>query len=160
MLLVAFAGKSGFALKRNNGSNTSDEKKEDNLTPYADREESSTVNFITGSIFKTKVDTTHPMAFGYKDTYYSLKLGSSAYSYLNRGFNVAYTGDEATNVSGFAGNKAKNKLNKTLVFGEERMGAGSVIYMIDDPLFRGFWQNGKLFFANALFMTNNNKFTL
>jgi len=24
--------------------------------------------------------------------------------------------------------------------------------MIDNPLFRGFWENGKLFFANALFM--------
>jgi len=27
-----------------------------------------------------------------------------------------------------------------------------VVYMADNPLFRGFWENGKLFFANAIFM--------
>ncbi len=156
-----FAGKSGFSLKLNSskGNDTKDDKK-DNLTPYADREESSVTNFITGSIFKTKVDPTHPMAFGYGDTYYSLKLGSTSYKYLDRGFNVAYIPKEVTNVSGFAGDNAKSKLEKSLVFGEERMGSGSIIYLVDDPLFRAFWENGKLFFANALFFTNNNKFRI
>jgi len=157
----AFAGKSGFSLKRNTSSDEDKkEDKKDNLIPYADREEESVTNFITGSIFKTSVDPTHPMAFGYGDTYYSLKLGSSAYQYLDNGFNVAYIADDVTNVAGFAGDAAKSKLGKSLVFGEERMGRGSIIYMVDDPLFRAFWQNGKLFFANAIFFTNNNKFRL
>ena len=159
--LNAFAGKSGFSLKRNTASG--DDKKEDkkeNLTPYADREEESVTNFITGSIFKTKVDPTHPMAFGYGDTYYSLKLGSSAYKHLDSGFNVAYIANDVTNVAGFAGDVAKSKLPNSLVFGEERMGRGSIIYMADDPLFRAFWQNGKLFIANDIFFTNNNKFRL
>lgn len=156
----SFAGKTGFGLKRNSSNGDDKKEKKDNLTPYADREEESVTNFITGSIFKTKVDPTHPMAFGYGDTYYSLKLGSSAYSYLDNGFNVAYISDEVTNVSGFAGDKAKSKLGKSLVFGEERMGRGSIIYLVDDPLFRAFWHNGKLFFANAIFFTNNNKFRI
>ncbi|MFT5893073.1 MAG: hypothetical protein ACI9Y7_003192, partial [Dokdonia sp.] len=156
----AFAGKSGFSLKQNKADDDKKEDKKENLTPYADREEESVTNFITGSIFKTKVDPTHPMAFGYGDTYYSLKLGSSAYKHLDSGFNVAYIADDVTNVSGFAGDAAKSKLSKSLVFGEERMGRGSIIYMVDDPLFRAFWQNGKLFFANAIFFTNNNKFRL
>lgn len=158
--LGAFAGKSGFSLKRNTSSDDKKDEDKENLTPYADREEASVTNFITGSIFKTKVDSTHPMAFGYGDTYYSLKLGSSAYKYLDSGFNVAYITDDVTNVAGFAGDTAKSKLGKSLVFGEERMGRGSMIYMVDDPLFRAFWQNGKLFFANAIFFTNNNKFRL
>ncbi len=157
--LGAFAGKSGFSLKRNTTPDDKKEKKE-NLTPYAEREEASVTNFITGSIFKTNVDPTHPMAFGYGNTYYSLKLGSSSYKHLDSGFNVAYITDDVTNVAGFAGDVAKSKLGKSLVFGEERMGSGSIIYMVDDPLFRGFWQNGKLFFANALFFTNNNAFRL
>jgi hypothetical protein len=32
------------------------------------------------------------------------------------------------------------------------MGRGSVVYMVDDPLFRSFWENGKLLFSNAVFM--------
>ena len=27
-----------------------------------------------------------------------------------------------------------------------------VVYLVDDPLFRSFWQNGKLLFSNAVFM--------
>ncbi|MBE16771.1 MAG: zinc carboxypeptidase [Cytophagaceae bacterium] len=155
----SFAGKSGFGVKRNKSEN-SESKTDENLTPYAERELQSTENFITGSIFKTKVDPTHPMAFGFSDTYYSLKLGSNSFAYLDNGFNVAYIPEEVENVSGFAGEKAKSKLSKSLVFGEERMGRGSIIYMADDPLFRAFWHNGKLFFANALFLTNNNKFRI
>ncbi len=157
----SFAGKSGFNLKRNSNSSDDDDTSSDNnLTPYAERENASTTNFITGSIFKTKVDPTHPMAFGYDDTYYSLKLGSNSYSYLDKGFNVSYIPEEVTNVAGFAGDNAKAKLSKSLIFGEERMGRGSVIYMVDDPLFRAFWHNGKLFFANAIFLTNNGKYRL
>ncbi|RMB63951.1 zinc carboxypeptidase [Dokdonia sinensis] len=159
----SFAGKSGFSLKRNSTSNDEDSEDEissDNLTPYSERESSSTTNFITGAIFKTKVDKTHPMAYGYGDTYYTLKLGSSSYKYLDNGYNVAWIPEEVTSVSGFAGDSAKAKLSKSLIFGEERMGSGSIIYMVDDPLFRAFWQNGKLFFTNAIFFANNNRFRL
>jgi len=160
--LNTFSGKEGFGLKRNMPKK--DDKKEqpqkENLTPYADRELESVSNFITGSIFRTTVDKTHPMAFGYDDEYFSLKLGSSSYHYLDNGFNISYITDTPENVSGFAGEKAKQRLPKSLVFGEERMGSGSFIYMVDDPLFRAFWENGKLFMANAIFFTNNNKFRI
>jgi len=57
-------------------------------------------------------------------------------------------------VSGFAGSEAQKKIDETLIFGTQYMGRGQVIYMVDNPLFRGFWENGKLFFANAIFMVN------
>ena len=60
--------------------------------------------------------------------------------------------ENSTPVSGFAGSAAQKQLNKTLIFGTEKMGKGNVVYMVDNPLFRGFWENGKLFFANAIFM--------
>ncbi len=160
--LNTFSGKEGFGLKRNmpKKDDKKDETKKENLTPYADRELESVSNFITGSIFRTTVDKTHPMAFGYGDEYFSLKLGSSSYHYLDNGFNISYIEDTPENVSGFAGEKAKQRLPKSLVFGEERMGSGSFIYMVDDPLFRAFWENGKLFMVNAIFFTNNNKFRI
>jgi hypothetical protein len=39
-----------------------------------------------------------------------------------------------------------------MLIGVQEMGQGSVIYFADDPLFRLFWENGKLMFANAVFM--------
>ncbi|MGY3792945.1 M14 family metallopeptidase [Aquimarina sp. 433] len=154
----AFANKDGFDLKHNKPK----EKKKDslgNLIPYDKRERESVKNFITGSIYKTKVDPSHPLAFGYSDTYFSLKLGSSSYKFLQNGYNVAYI-QEPTSVSGFSGKDALKGLKNSLVFGEARMGSGSIVYLVDNPLFRSFWQNGKLFFVNAIFLTNNNKFRI
>lgn len=151
-----FAGKDGFSLnyKSSEGDETTD-----NLVPYADRERQYTNSLITGAIFKAKIDDTHPMAFGYDKDYFTLKLGSSAYSLLDNGYNVAHLADTKV-YSGFAGKDALNNLNQTLVFGEERMGSGSFIYMVDNSLFRSFWENGKLFLVNSVFFVNNNAFEL
>jgi len=107
---------------------------------------------ITGAIFKATVDNTNPLAYGYDDTYFTLKLGARAYNYLENGSAVYLSEGANEPVSGFAGSEAKKKIAETLIFGTEDMGRGQVIYMVDNPLFRGFWENGKLFFANALFM--------
>lgn len=128
------------------------------LIPYADREMDSSKSLISGSIFKTDVDSTHPLAFGYENTYYSLKIGDNAYSLLDEGYNVAYLNDNPQSTSGFAGNEALNKLKNSLIFGVEPIGRGTITYMVDDPLFRAFWENGKLFFANALFINNPNNY--
>lgn len=107
---------------------------------------------ITGAIFKATVDNTNPLAYGYDDTYFTLKLGARSYNYLENGSAVYLSEGNNEPVSGFAGSEAKKKIAETLIFGTEEMGRGQVIYMVDNPLFRGFWENGKLFFANALFM--------
>jgi len=157
--LSTFAGKDGFSLKysQDNGESDSDQS---NLIPYAEREREYAKQLITGAIFKTKVDNTHPMAFGYDDSYFTLKLGSSTYSLLDSGYNVAHIGSAVNKVSGFAGSEAMKQLPNTLVFGEERLGRGSMIYMVDNTLFRSFWENGKLFLVNAIFFVNNNAFVL
>lgn len=127
---------------------------EPNLIPYANREREGIKDLITGSIIRTEVDNTHPLAFGYDNEYFTLKLSNDSYKFLDSGYNVAYI-KEPEVVSGFAGSDALENLNNSLVFGEMPMGSGSVIYLVDNPLFRAFWQNGKLFFANAIFLTNN-----
>ena len=58
-------------------------------------------------------------------------------------------------VTGFVGAKAKKKLVDGLLFGVQDMGNGSVVYLADDPLFRSFWENGKLLFSNAVFMVGH-----
>ena len=154
--LRSFAGKDGFSL---NYKDSEDNETKDNLTSYSDRERESSNNLITGAIFNTEVDNTHPMAFGYDANYFTLKLGSTAYSLLDSGYNVAYLNDTKV-YSGFAGKNALKQLDQTLVFGEERMGNGSFIYMVDNTLFRSFWENGKLFIVNSIFMVNNNAYEL
>lgn len=156
----SFEGKDGFDLKNNEKKEEDKDKKNGNLTPYDQRERENVTNFITGSIYKVSIDPSHPMAFGYGDSYYSLKQGSDSYAFLEHGYNVGYIKDAPVTVAGFSGSKAKEKLENTMIFGEARMGRGSIIYLVDDVLFRSFWENGKLFFVNSLFFVNNNTFGL
>lgn len=152
--LQSFAGKEGFDLTVKQ-SETKEESS--NLIAYADRERASTNGMITGAIFETKVDNTHPMAYGYPSDYFTLKLGTTSYDLLSRGYNVGHIA--APNVySGFAGKATLSKLENSMIFGEERMGSGSFIYMVDNILFRSFWENGKLFLINSIFFVNNNAF--
>lgn len=156
--LNSFADQEGFGLKRNKAQDTT--KVKNNLIPYADRERESSKDFIIGAIFKSNVDNTHPMAFGYDSNYFTLKLGNSSYSLLDNGYNIAWLSNDPKPVSGFAGIDAVKNLGNSLVFGEERMGNGSIIYMVDNTLFRSFWENGKLFLVNAVFFVNNNAYEL
>ncbi|WP_223269266.1 M14 family metallopeptidase [Polaribacter sp. IC063] len=153
--LHSFADKKGFALTAKKADSQND--KNSNLTPYAEEERKSVKNLITGAIFKSKIDTTHPLGFGYTEEYFSLKLSETSYNYLKDGGNVAYFNKNTQNVSGYAGSAAVKNIPESLLFGEEQKGSGSIIYMVDNPLFRSFWENGKLFLANAVFLLNSNK---
>ncbi len=151
-----FEGQEGFDLAESISKEDEEKHKDSigNLVPYAQRELESTKDMITGSIYKVALDNTHPLAFGYGDTYYSLKLGSDSYKLLEDGYNVGYLKDEPESVAGFSGEKAKASLKNSIVFAEAKKGRGNVIYMVDDVTFRSFWQNGKLFMANAVFFVN------
>jgi len=158
--LSSFEGKEGFGLELNKSEAEPNPKENPKLIPYANRERESIKNLITGAIFKTTIDNTHPMAFGYDDSYFSLKLGTKSYKYLENGYNVGYLKEAPKQVSGFVGYNARKKLEESLVFGEKRLGQGSIIYFVDNILFRSFWENGKLFLVNSLFFVNNNSVEL
>lgn len=154
-----FNSTNGFSLKAKSEEEKSDEstgeRHEHAHIQYSQQEREAIKETITGAIFKCKVEQSHPLAFGYPESYHTLKLSASAYEWLEDGSNVVYLEDKPELIAGFAGSEATKDLPKTLIFGQENIGSGCVIYMVDNPLFRGFWENGKLFFVNALFLTNN-----
>ncbi|NVK84350.1 MAG: zinc carboxypeptidase, partial [Cytophagia bacterium] len=157
--MSTFQGKGGFNLKRyatdseqKEATKQTDEEKEAiALTPYADRGSRFESSRLPGAIFKLKIDNTHPLGFGYSGEYFTIKNNGSRYAYLPNGWNVGIIESEGSYVTGVAGEDAKKALAKSMVFGVENVGRGAVVYMADNPLFRAFWENGKLFVANALF---------
>lgn len=158
--LSYFADKKSFALKKY-ASNEEKEKLEpgkrrDRTSPkvnkFKDREREAIKDAIFGSIFKTRLDNSHPLAFGYPEHYFTLKRNGRRFAYLEDGWNVSIIEDKNKLVSGFSGANALNKVERSLVFGVEDLGRGNIIYMTDNPLFRAFWQNGKLLFGNAVFL--------
>jgi hypothetical protein len=149
------AGQEGFSLKRKM-DDTEDGGSDPGsvLEDYGNQQRENISSYNAGSIFEITMETDHPLAFGYDESYFSLKLDSDAYAYLEDGWNVGVAKENA-HMSGFVGHEAKKDLENTLTFGVQSMGSGSVVYMVDNPLFRAFWYNGKLLFGNAVFMVGH-----
>jgi hypothetical protein len=160
--LSHFRDKEGFALKQYAESDKADEMKKAEekdrldlrLESYESGERRSVSSEIPGAVFKAKVDNTHPLGFGLGDTYFTLKTDSDSYEHLTSAANVIYLEDELIHY-GFAGAKALEKQKNSVLFAVENKGRGSMIYMVDNPLFRSFWENGKFVFCNALFFAGN-----
>jgi hypothetical protein len=150
------AGKKGFDLKNKEEAKKSEKDVDpyEDLRVYENREREQVQSNIPGAIYKVNLDNTHPLAFGFPEFYYTLKLDDKVYQYLKPGWNVGVLKKD-NYVTGFVGAQARKKLVDGLLFGVQDMGSGSVVYMADDPLFRSFWENGKLLFSNAVFMVGH-----
>lgn len=122
------------------------------LKKYEDRDRDFIPNSIPGSIFRVELDNTNPLAFGYPNYYYTLKQDDNIYEFIkDGGWNVGVIKKEKQ-TAGFVGSHLLNHLQDGLLFGVQEMGRGTITYLADDVLFRCFWENGKLMFANAVFL--------
>ncbi|MFP9113325.1 M14 family zinc carboxypeptidase [Flavobacterium sp. RHBU_3] len=110
-------------------------------------------NGVSGAIIENTLDVSHPLSFGLSNKYFSLKTSGTAYQLLKGAANVAYV-PKGYKSFGFVGGNLKKRLTETVTFAVDYKGNGKVIYMVDNPLFRGFWESGNLLFSNALFQIN------
>jgi hypothetical protein len=120
---------------------------------YEGSERRSISAYVPGAIIENTIDTSHPLTFGLGENYFSLKTSPSVYKLLKGAQNVIYVPKKFQSF-GFVGSKLKSELAETVTFAIDNVGKGKVIYMIDNPLFRGFWENGNLLFSNALFLVD------
>ena len=122
------------------------------LRRYGDSEREEAEDVVQGSVYRVQLDNTHPLAFGYGDTYFALVRNPLNYRFLEKGgWNVGVIKKDSYS-AGFIGTKARKELSDTFVVGSQDLGRGQVVYLGDNPLFRAFWQGGKLMFGNAVFL--------
>lgn len=158
--LAIFADEKGFGLRKFTSDYEKDRinkaekdrREKEALMRYADAERKGLSEVIFGAIYNVTLDNTHPLAFGLRDTYFTLKTNELRYAFLEKGWNVGVIKGKTRPIQGFAGHTVNLRLENSLVFGVEEKGSGNIIYMVDNPLFRNFWENGKLLFTNAVFM--------
>jgi hypothetical protein len=125
----------------------------EDLKKFAESEHDGIKSFIAGAIYKIDLDTTHPLAFGMGEQYYTLKQDDNVYEFLKDGWNVGVIKKD-NYVAGFVGSKIKEKIKDAMLIGEQNMGNGTIVYVSDDPIFRNFWESGKLLLSNAVFLVN------
>lgn len=142
------------AIEARNAEQKAIEKKEKSDDPvllrrFEDERRHLLSDRSAGSIYKVKIDSTHPYAFGLGDEWFIMKK-TSAYPFLGKGSNIGYILDNDP-VSGFAGYKFRKQIKNTLVIGSENIGSGEVIYITDDPYYRAFWKSGRALLWNVIF---------
>jgi hypothetical protein len=136
----------GYGLKRKEGAAGI-------LAPvsYANQERDQISDAITGAIYPCIIDQGNPMVFGY-DFYYTLRQGATAYQLEGKpAFALA---KNASAVNGFVGARVKAQQSEAHIAGSVPYGRGTIVYFIDNPLFRGFWESGKLMVANSIYFVN------
>ncbi len=146
------AGKEGFKIKEKKSKSSKDSTSHTQRR-YEDRNRLSISDDVPGAIYRVDLDNSHPLAFGYPDVYYTMKRNDDLYEFLkdDNDWNVGVI-PENGHLSGFVGAETKQVLKEGTVMGVQAMGRGDIVYFADSPLFRGFWYNGRLLIANAVFM--------
>lgn len=143
----AFADKDGFDLKiKEEKKDSADPKPQ----PYQSQERDGISDQTPGAIVRANMDDTHPLGYGLGKTYFSLKTSATAYDLLKNGQNVAWL-DDAYFSTGFIGARLRPRLKNTPIAVAQRLGSGQAVFFVDNPMFRSFWYQGEILFANALF---------
>lgn len=107
---------------------------------------------IGGAIFETKLDRSHPIAFGFKDDQLpmfrntELFVEPDASSFKNP---IQYTNDPL--MSGYISDKNLEVLKNTVPFQHHNYGRGDVIGFTDNTQFRAFWYGTNKLLMNAIF---------
>ena len=112
----------------------------------------SGAQLISGAIFETKLDRSHPIAFGYKNETLPLFRGNSIFinadkqSYNNP---IQYTKNPL--LSGYISKRNLDSLANTVPFQVQRLKRGKVVAFTDNTNFRAFWYGTNKLMMNAIF---------
>ena len=131
------------------------EKLKERDRKYGNRKRDRLKNSVYGSIVKIDLDNTHPLAFGYDNHAFTLKLEKTLYPMLLKGWNVGVLKEPKSVISGFMGHKIRKKIKNNLIFGVHDAKKGKVVYIADNILFRSFWYDSKVLFGNAIFFVSD-----
>ncbi|MEY2706025.1 MAG: hypothetical protein RL407_2087 [Bacteroidota bacterium] len=129
------------------------ESKEEGLQKsYADYENATGAKLTYGAIFKSILDTTHPIGYGYPSAeLYTFRndnffLEPSENPYANP---LVYTADPLA--SGYLHPSNLPGVNQSAVIRVSGLGRGRIIGFADNPNFRAFWFGTNKLFMNSIF---------
>lgn len=119
---------------------------------YADKGINDAEHVIGGALFKSDLDPSHPLGFGYKDRSIATMraIEKTLATPLDPVATVAQY-DTAPLLAGYASDKRLAEIGGTPMLTANRFGRGSVILFADNAAFRGTFFGSDKLFINALF---------
>jgi hypothetical protein len=156
--LVALQGAAVWAegallgIEPEEGAGEDDDEPKIEPRPYAEFRRDVALPLIAGTIFEARVDPTHPLAYGFpaaplavfRDSALTLTPSENPYDTP-----VRYA--ERPLLAGYVSPENLERLAGTPAVIATRLGQGTVVRMIDDPVFRGFWLGTAKLLSNAIF---------
>ena len=122
--------------------------------PYVDASENLGKENVGGIILRVDIDTTHPLAFGYRDS--SIPVYKNNTVWLKPSKNAYATVAKYTKTPLIDGFITKKNMEKNVTSSASllvsKIGMGRVVLFADNPNFRGSWYGTNRLFLNALFL--------
>ncbi|MFO7999460.1 MAG: M14 family zinc carboxypeptidase [Bacteroidales bacterium] len=128
------------------------ELEEPESLPYNTRDPYFGSRRIPGSIFEARIDTTHPLGYGYKRSFLPVYVsGNTAAKPDKSPFNNPLMFSSDALISGYIYKPYLEVVNNSAGIIVGSRGRGNVISIMDNPNFRGFWFGTNRLFLNAVF---------
>ncbi len=118
---------------------------------YADFDDQKAQRTIGGAIVNARVDSTHPVTFGYNNEMPLFRKGSTLLEVSKNPFATPVRYAENPLVSGYIGSERLAEMSNQPAVIAERHGKGLVVRFANNPLFRGFWRGTERLWVNALY---------
>jgi hypothetical protein len=124
-----------------------------NLT-YQEKESLASRKRISGTIFQTDLDTSHPLAYGYrKNTLPLFRNSTLIIEKPTQPFTTLATYTPEPLLSGYADKNLVNTLAHNAAIVAHNYGKGRVIASTDVLAFRGYWHGSSKLLANSIFFS-------
>lgn len=121
--------------------------------PYPDS--MSKTQTKSGAVLPLDWNTDHYSSYGFPETYYSLGQGHKLLQ-LDTELILGGIDQEVTASCGYLSDGFKQYAANSMSFARESVGSGEAIFMVDDPLYRGFWSRGHQLMYNLLLFSTKN----
>ncbi len=119
---------------------------------YADKRKNYSLNVISGSIFQTEIDVTHPLCYGYVTNELPIfKSGSLVAVSTKIPYAEPVKFTQTPYISGYVSEANLNRIANSPVVFTASYGRGRIINYYENMNFRGIWLGTSKLFSNAVF---------
>ncbi|MEM1070627.1 MAG: M14 family zinc carboxypeptidase, partial [Planctomycetota bacterium] len=119
--------------------------------PFGKARDAAALESIAGAMFKTVIDRTHPLAYGFPDEFVpAFRRGTYHFPLPENSYQTAaiYQGV----ISGYVSEKNREMLKGTAAVFMVPVGKGRVIVLADNPVFRGYVRSTEPFLTNSIYL--------
>lgn len=153
--LIAYKNATTWAAKNNIGNSTFKKSVSSDTTrylTYAERSKEQSLNNISGAIFETKIDISHPLCYGYSDKKLAIfKSSTTVANSLDKKYSEPVKFSDSPYLSGWVSEDNINRLKNAPVVSVQNIGRGKLISYYDNMTFRGTWLGTNKLFSNSVF---------